>query len=135
MNFVTVASLLSLAATALAQSSSAIPEEQNVAVVEDTPTTGGKSSSSTESFNIDSFLENLLADLPKGNKKSEGEKRKPKLDFGKLLDDLIGDSKSAGAKSDGLKDLFGGDMKDFDFKSLLDGILKKPEAEKEKVDI
>ena len=136
MQFFTVASLFSLVTVAFAQHS-ALPEEQNVAFVEDAPEVGSKHSSSAGSFDLDDFLGKLMADLPKKGKKDVGEgQKRPKFDFAKVLDGLMGDLKKGGDKNKNtdLKDLIG-DLKGLDIKSLLDGLLKKPEGETEKVEI
>lgn len=134
MKFVTAASLLSLLVIASAHPS-AIPEDQNVAIVEDTPETVAKDKSGTDSFDLDNLLAKLLADLPKSGKKSGGEKGgRPKFDFNKMLDELVGDTKKGADKKVDFKDLFG-DLKGLDFKGLLDGLLKNPEAEREKVEV
>src|ERR1700733_11417043 len=115
MQFITVVSLFSLATIALAQPS-AIPEEQNVAVVDEAPEVAGGKSGSAGSFDLDDFLGKLMADLPKKGRKQEGEgsKKKPKkFDFSKVLSDLMGDVKKGGDKDVDLKDLLG-DLKGLD---------------------
>src|ERR1700722_5866920 len=136
MKIFIITSLLSFAAVALAQSS-AIPEGQNVAAIEDAPETVGKQSrdKNADDFDFEEFWSKMMADLPKKKQESKGERKKPKIDFGKLLDDLLKDAKKTDNEKDaGVKDPLG-DLKGLDFKRLLDEILKKPEKEGEKLEI